>query len=54
LTTLLVGSLLLTGCNTNLTQNEPSENDNQLSMVEDSNKTMNNISLKEKLLNQFE
>ena len=30
LTTLLIGSLLLIGCNTNLVQNEPSENDNQL------------------------
>ena len=55
LTTLLIGSLLLAGCNTNyLTQNETSENDNQLSMVEDSNQTKNNISLREKLLNQFE
>ncbi|MBR7037018.1 hypothetical protein IKI14_04040 [bacterium] len=56
MTTLLVGSLLLAGCNTNyLTQNEPSENDNQLSVVEDSNQTMNNnLSLREKLLNQFE
>ena len=56
LTTILISGLLLTGCNTNyLTQNEPSENDNQLSVVEDSNQTMNNIlSLREKLLNQFE
>ena len=55
LTTLLVAWLLLTGCNTNLVQNEPSENDNQLSVVEDSNQTMNNnLSLREKLLNQFE
>ncbi len=55
LTTLLIGGLLLTGCNTNLVQNEPSENDNQLSVVEDSNQAMNNnLSLREKLLNQFE
>jgi uncharacterized protein YcfL len=55
LTTLLIWSLLLTGCNTNLVQKEPSENDNQVSVVEDSNQTMNNnLSLREKLLNQFE
>jgi len=53
LTTLLIGSLLLTGCNTNLAQNEPSENKNQLSVVENSNQTTD-ISLREKLLNQFE
>ena len=41
LTTLLIGSILLTGCNTNLAQNEPSENDNQLPVVENSNQTMN-------------
>jgi hypothetical protein len=51
----LIGSLLLTGCNINLVQNEPSENDNQFSVVEDTNQTINdNISLREKLLNQFE
>jgi hypothetical protein len=49
----LIGSILLTGCNTNFAQNEPSENENQLSVVENSNKTTD-ISLREKLLNQFE
>ena len=54
LTTLLIGSLLLAGCNTNyLTQNEPSENRNQLSVMENSSQTTD-ISLREKLLNQFE
>jgi uncharacterized protein YcfL len=51
---LLIGSLLLAGCNTNyLTQNEPSENKNQLSVMENSSQTTD-ISLREKLLNQFE
>jgi hypothetical protein len=51
---LLIGSLLLAGCNTNyLTQNEPSENKNQLSAMENSSQTTD-ISLREKLLNQFE